>query len=472
MTTKKRRGARRPEPRRSRVPVLLGMLLVAVLSLGIGLGWYALRGANQRPVATGPNVVVLVLDGMDLWTWQRLPELQALLAGRTYTGAFVTDPESSPSRVSILTGQYPHNHGVLSDDEPIGGFGRSVRNRVQHRTIQNALHDAGYRTALVGEYLAGYGDAAVHAAANVSSEYVPPNWDRWYALAGGLPSAGPTINADGALVHPTGSLTDDLADQAVAFMTDASSPASYFLWLAPPAPSGTLGPAPAEPVEEELPPREEDATDKPAFLQQLAAEDPAVIADLQRQRLESMATVTSLVSRVLAAMDDNTYLIVTAATGYRLGQNGLPVGTGSAYEPDLRVPLIVIGPGVEVGEDSRLALNLDIAPTIVDLAGVTLAEEPDGLSLLDPPDEARDALAVEHEATATIPYYRALRQAGGVLYVEWQDGSTELYHLADDPTQDHNLAVADRADSLYGEEMTTLADRLHELSDCAGASCQ
>ncbi len=57
------------------------MLLVAVLSLGIGLGWYALRGANQRPVATGPNVVVLVLDGMDLWTWQRLPELRGPAGG-------------------------------------------------------------------------------------------------------------------------------------------------------------------------------------------------------------------------------------------------------------------------------------------------------------------------------------------------------------------------------------------------------
>ena len=448
------------------------MVLVAVLSVSIGLGWYALRGANQRPVATGPNVVVLVLDGMDLWTWQRLPELRGLLAGRTFTSAFVTDPESSPSRVSMLTGQYPHNHGVLSDDEPIGGFGRSVRNRVQHRTIQNELHDAGYRTALIGEYLAGYGDAAVHDAANVPADYVPPNWDRWYALTGGLPSASPAINADGTLVHPTGSLTDDLADQAVAFMTDASSPASYFLWLAPPAPAGSLGPAPDKPAKVKLPPREKDSTDKPQVIQHLAAEKPAVIADLQRQRLESMASVTSLVERVLAAMDDNTYLIVTAATGYRLGQNGLPAGTGSAYEPDLRVPLVVIGPGVEVGEDSRLALNLDIAPTIADLAGVSLAEEPDGVSLLDPPDEGRDAFVVEHEATATIPYYRALRTAGGVLYVEWQDGSTELYHLADDPVQDTNLAVADRADSLYGEEMTTLADRLHELSDCAGASCR
>ena len=314
--------------------------------------------------------------------------------------------------------------------------------------------------------------AAVHTAADVPLEYVPPDWDRWYALAGGLASAGPTINADGVFVHPTDPLTDDLAAQAVAFMTDATLPASYFLWLAPPAPSGTLGPAPAEPVAEELPPREADTSDKPPWLQGLAVEEPAVIADLQRQRLESMAPVTSLVQRVLAAMDDDTYLILTAATGYRLGQNGLPVGTGSAFEADLRVPLVIIGPDVEAGEDNRLALNLDIAPTIAAMTAVSLPDEPDGSSLLDVPDEARNAFVVEHEATATIPFYRALRQVGGIAYVEWQDGFRELYHIVDDPYQDTNLVVSDRADALYGEELTTLADRLESLAGCAGASCR
>jgi N-acetylglucosamine-6-sulfatase len=474
MTTAKRRGASRPTPRRSPWRVVALMVLLGVLATGIGLGWYALRGAATPPLPTGPNVVVLVLDDLDLWTWERLPALRNLLGGRDYTNAFVTNSLCCPSRVSMLTGQYPHNHGVLSDEPPIGGFSRAVRNGVERLTVAYALQQAGYRTGLVGKYLNGYGDPDIHAEADEPLTYIPPGWDTWFATEGALAYEDYTVNDNGVLVQPTDYLTDLEADRAVDFMK-AGGEAPYFLWLAPIAPHLPAHPAPRDAdarVSVELPPGEEDRTDKPEFLQQLEpGRTKAQLKGLQERRLRTMKSATALVERVMAAMTEDTYLIVVSDNGLHIGQHGLPVGKSTAYEPDIHVPLVIIGPSVRDGVDDRLALNIDIAPTVAALTGVELPLEPDGVSLLARPAVERDAFVVEHEANPRYPYYNALRTADGRLYVEWEGGAVELYHLADDPAEDTNLAADPNADRLYGEEMLTLSRRLHELMTCAGADC-
>jgi len=475
MTSSRRRGASRPTPRRSPWRVVLVMLLTGVLAVGIGLAWYAYRGMAAPAPPTGPNVVVLVLDDLDLWTWERLPALRHLLGGRAYSNAFVTKALGSPSRVSMLTGQYSHNHGVLSNDAPIGGFSRAVRNGVERRTVAYALQQAGYRTGLVGKYLNGYGDPDVHAEADEPLTYVPPGWDTWFATAGELAYEGYTVNDNGVLTQPTDYLTDLEADRAVEFMRAAGA-APYFLWLAPIAPHLPAVPAQRDAdarVSVELPPGEEDRTDKPEFLQKLeVGRSKAQLKAVQERRLRTMKSATALVERVMAAMDENTYLIVTSDNGLHLGQHGLPVGKGTAYEADIHVPLVIIGPDVEDGTDDRLALNIDIAPTVAALTGVELPVEPDGVSLLASPVVERDAFVVEHEANPRYPYFNALRTADGVLYVEWGGGEVELYHLADDPLEDDNLAADENADRYYGEEMLTLLRRLHELMSCAGADCR
>jgi len=451
------------------------MVLIGVMAVAIGLGWYALRGVQTPPLPTGPNVVVLVLDDLDLWTWERLPALRSVLAGREYTNYFVTDSLCCPSRTSMLTGQYPHNHGVLSNEAPIGGFARAVRNGVERRTVAYALQQAGYRTGLVGKYLNGYGDPAAHAEADEPLTYIPPGWDTWFATEGNLAYTDYTVNDNGELIQPKDYLTDLEADRAIQFMK-AGGEAPYFLWLAPIAPHVPALPAPRDAdakVKVELPPGEEDRTDKPDFLQQLEpGRTRAQLKTLQERRLRTMKSATALVERVVAAMDDNTYLIVTSDNGFHLGQFGLPAGKGTAYEPDIHVPLVVIGPDVGAGTDDRLALNIDIAPTVAALTGVELPVEPDGVSLLASPAVERDAFLVEHEAIPAIPVYTALRTADGVLYVEWESGAVELYHLADDPAEDQNLAAAEDAGTRYGEEMLTLSRRLHELMSCAGAECR
>ena len=338
-----------------------------------------------------------------------------------------------------------------------------------------ALQQAGYKTGLVGEYLDGYGQTVADSEAGVAATYIPPGWDSWDALSGDYAYSGYTINQDGTLVHPTNYLTDELASRAISFLTDGDAK-PHFLWLAPLAVR-----LPAEPAKRDaeadvnasVPKGEQDVSDKPSFLRQPPIEKQDKRLELQTTRLRTLLSVEDLLNRVLAATDANTVVIVTSDSGYRLGKNGLHTGNGTAYDPDIRVPLVIQGPSssLQGATDDRLAANIDLAPTIAGLAGVSLLAPADGLDLLAADRPSRDAILIEHEAAGKIPVFNAVRTQDGWTYVEWANGTVELYSLAQEPGQGVNLAAEKDAAATYGERMTRMSAQLHQLMECAGDGC-
>jgi len=149
-----------------------GLLAAAVLS---GCG-QATPTTGFVPPVDRPNIVLILTDDMDLQALPYMPYLRRELISRgtSFTNAFVSDSVCGPSRVSILTGQYAHNHQVL-DNKPPSGFRKWHRDGGERSTLATWLQDVSYRTALAGKYLNFYPRPQ-------DRTYVPPGWTDWFAL--------------------------------------------------------------------------------------------------------------------------------------------------------------------------------------------------------------------------------------------------------------------------------------------------
>ena len=238
-------------------------------------------------------------------------------------------------------------------------------------------------------------------------------------------------------------------------------------------------------------------SDKPRFLRRrrsLTAGDIAAIRRDSRARRAALLAVDDGVAQIIAAVRasgqlDNTYFIFTSDNGYMQGEHRVRSGKMLPYEPSARVPLIVRGPGIPARRVSReLVANIDLAPTIVELAGATASKTVDGRSLL--PFAHNPALfrkrAILHETGGQkyvgpaeqdertnvrrpmkrVLTYQAIRTSRW-LYVRWQNGARELYDLRKDPDQLHSL----HAGRAHRHERHVLARRLRALAKCAGESC-
>jgi N-acetylglucosamine-6-sulfatase len=261
-------------PRLRTLILALAMLLAAPITAAMQEASPAASPA-VTPSAERPNVVLIVTDDLDARSVEAMPAVRSLLheQGVRFTNAFASTPLCCPARVSILRGQYVHNHGVLSNGGPYGGFTTFRRRGGEDSTVATWLQAAGYRTALLGKYLNGYPEEA-------DPTYVPPGWDEWYAFAGGTSGfyADYELNENGRLV-PYGSApgdysTDVLSAKATEFIertTTADQP--FFLYLAPYAPHAPRLPAPrhADTFADVQVPRspafnEADVSDKPGWV--------------------------------------------------------------------------------------------------------------------------------------------------------------------------------------------------------------
>jgi arylsulfatase A-like enzyme len=184
----------------------------------------------------------------------------------------------------------------------------------------------------------------------------------------------------------------------------------------------------------------------------------------------------------------NTYIVFSSDNGFHLGQHRLTPGKLTAYDPDVRVPLIVTGPGVPAGRTvDAMTENTDLCPTFAELAGAPAPARADGQSLVpllhpDSDDAAagdwRDAVLIEHHGnvnglsdpdlppagSGNPPSYEALRSKDA-LYVEYADGERELYDLVADPFQLRNLA-----DEVPPERLARLSGQLAAMANCHGAA--
>jgi N-acetylglucosamine-6-sulfatase len=496
--------------------------MVAVCLLG------AACGPPTRVVQTPdrPNVILILTDDLDAQLLEEhmedYPNLRRLAAeGTTFENAFVTDPMCCPSRATILRGQYAHNHEIVGNTWPRGGSRKFRVLGLGESTVATWLQDEGYRTVLVGKYMNGY-----------YGTRVPVGWDDWYAIAGDYRSTRLSENGRVSYYDPERDHLDEvLAEKATGYVRGTTADDSpFFMWLGTSAPHAPATPA-ARHEDAFLGARlprpssfdEKDVSDKPDWVRNnptLDQEQIAPMEDLYRDRLRSMLAVDEMVGRLVDALRengelDNSYLVFTSDNGFHLGQHRLTMGKWTAYEEDIRVPLIVRGPGVPEGRTlPHLVLNNDLAPTFADLAGAKTPSFVDGRSLepllsteLTPEEEWRRAFLVEATASEgrgppspivdegsvkplltgdPLPEgWRRAAQSGAWsrvnwgrpglealrteehLYVEYGTGERELYDLKTDPYQLDN--VYENADT---DLVRRAEGRLAALRGCSGADCR
>ena len=467
-------------------------------------------GVSVAAPVQKPNIVFILTDDLDARSIEVMPKLKTLLVDRgvTFSNFFVSYPLCCPSRATILRGQYAHNTGVLGNRPPIGGFETFHELGRESSTAATWLQAAGYRTGYFGKYLNGY-------PTGVEPTYVPPGWDEWASPVtnSAYRMFDYRMNENGRMVsygsRPEDYITDILAAKAAAFIRRGGKP--FFVHLATYAPHGPATPAPrhAAMFPDARAPRppsfnEADVSDKPQWLRrpQLAARQAARLDQLYRRRVQSLQAVDDVIGTLVDTLRatgelQRTFIFFTSDNGFHLGEHRLPAGKNTPYEEDVRVPLVVVGPGVPAGRTvEHLAVNIDLAPTWADLAGAAVPAFVDGRSLvplltgaLPPPNQWRRSFLIEHVAqprtrggdrdpeppddpAPASPGLRAVPTFSGLrtqdyVYVEYATGDRELYDLRRDPFELENLAA--RTDQRI---LAELAARLTALRRCTAASCR
>jgi arylsulfatase A-like enzyme len=482
---------------------------------------------------------MILVDDLDEPSMAQLPELRPLLqeAGTTFSRAYVSVALCCPSRTTILRGQYAHNTGVYGNSGKFGGYSRFVAMGDERSTVATWLQGAGYETAFFGKYMNGYPEGG-------SPLHIPVGWSTWFVPALGRPYSeyDYSINRDGRLQtyghQPEDYFTDVMAVESKRFIHSATiSGRPFFLYLNSYAPHVPETPAPRHQglyPNARLPRgpafNEEDLEDKPTWLRGARRLDAQEIADAEvryRRRLQSMAAVQELIAGLIEQLRqedllDTTFIVFSSDNGYHFGEHRLPLGKNTPYETDVRVPLIIRGPGVPAGRVvDALTVNTDLAPTFAELAGASIPPWVDGRSLvpwlgeqhappwrtaflmehrapvegvdnsarrssveglLEPPDstptpgtqaEAHAKAALrsrgerakpKHELRA--PAFTGLHTADQV-YVEYKNGERELYDLRLDPHQLNNVVA-----STSRAELAQLQRWLVQLRTCVGQTCR
>ena len=400
-----------------------------------------------------PNVVLILTDDQRFDTLKVMPEVQRLLVARgmTLRRAIVTNALCCPSRATILTGRYSHTTGVYTNKGLNGGW--PLFQASESSTIATALHDVGYRTALIGKYINEYGGEAA---------YVPPGWDRWFALTGSGSYFDYSIYDD-ARGHVTyGSqvsdyLTDEIRRQAVSFIRTAPQGAPLFMVVSPFAPHGPFIAAPrhegafaSAPVAFGPSVNEANVTDKPRYIRRLPLVTLSRLRERTRDQWGTLLAVDELVSRIMNALGEtgrraNTLVIYTTDNGLSNREHRWS-GKQAPYEQSIRVPMVISLPGqIPAGTVSgALVSNVDLAPTIADFAGTSLPA--DGVSmrplLTDLSSSVRDSVLLEHvESVPTLPTYCGVRTRS-FTFVHYATGEEELYDLVQDPHQLQNVVTS------------------------------
>src|SRR5215211_7656647 len=344
--------------------------------------------------ADQPNIIFVLTDDLNYASIEQMPEISSLMSeeGLTFEQAFVSHPVCCPSRATILTGLYSHNHNVISNHYPSEGFQKFVDEGHEENSIAVGLQQPGYQTAFFGKYLSQYPAC--------DPTHSPPGWDEWYGKLNGQRLYDYDVNENGEVVS-YGSETEDfftdvLSGQATDFVRRAApEDQPFFTYVAPTAPHGPATPAERHKgafagEEAPRPPSfdEDDVSDKPSPITnagRITEEEASNIDDYYRQRLKSMLAVDEMVGALLEELEaagelDNTYIFFTSDNGWFQGEHRIQSTKNRPYEESARVPLFVRGPGIPAGTNTdKLALNTDLAPTFAELAGASFAA--DGRSL-------------------------------------------------------------------------------------------
>jgi N-acetylglucosamine-6-sulfatase len=428
-----------------------------------------------------PSFVVVLLDDFSADLLPTMREAQAMAReGASYEHAYVVDSLCCVSRSSLLTGQYPHQTGVRTNTSnlpnllgPLGGYEAFAAYGNLERSLNVELQEAGWTTGMVGKFLNQY-----EPSGGVELPPVPPGWSSWQPVFGGAydqwdfamlraDEDGEAVLEDVAAPPAEASAAEKdaaradtvIADRAVDFVrANEQSPDPYFLLVSPygthsrvwpeghypgdpgfppafadrpgPQSPGNCGLVPCADLDASaMPGFGDDQTDNapvyadgspaPQWRPALPAADQAVATGSLRQRAQMAQSLDRLLTRVRAEVGPDTYVVLTSDNGFHLGRYGLGQGKGAPFDADVRVPLIVTGPGVVPGPRSEVVSNLDLAPTLERLAGLTPPDYRAGTSLLptlgDPGLSRRRFTFFEHTWARSLGLDPDARYAGGTI---------------------------------------------------------
>jgi N-acetylglucosamine-6-sulfatase len=482
---------------------------------------------NTRPAtATRPNIVFILTDDLssDLINSRFAPHIVQLeRQGETFSNYFVADSLCCPSRSTIFTGLFPHDTHVATNLPPAGGYQKFQSEGLATRAFPVALQHAGYATSMLGKYLNGYGDP--WGSSGVKGRQsgkrrrrpdnqafpVPPGWSDWHVANGtGYAEFNYLLDDNGTFTFyggPGKYGVDVLNSDAQSFIK-RSATKPFMVEVATFAPHKPYTPAPRN--ANDFPGLREprDASfntnnmNPPTWLgprRPLGRQQLSKIDESYRKRAQAVEAVDKLLAdteATLAAehLTDRTYIVFSSDNGYHLGQHRLVRGKQTAFDTDIRVPLIVAGPGVPHGRTmSEVAQNVDLYPTFVELAGGTPAASIEGNSLvpLMHPTRGRPAwrtvALVEHhggnnnpadpdyegKGGSNPPTYEAIRISAqhlpgftgpvNAVYVQYQDArhETEYYDVQRDPYERDNISA-----DLSEAQRSELHDVLNGLEHC------
>lgn len=401
------------------------MLLMLLLPMGAG-------GCSASHQAPRPNFLIIITDDQRYDTMEYMPNTRARIfnEGVTFSKGYITTPFCCPSRSSILTGMYAHNHRVHQNNDELNV-----------ETVTVALHENGYYTGLIGKYLNSW-------AGEPRAEY-----DYWVSFKGGESNyKDPRLNVNGEwAVHP-GYITYLLSDYAIEFLDNASrQPDPFMLIFAPNAPHTPTRPADEDlPLYDTLPAytspsyNEEDVSDKPTSISNkplMSAEGIEKLDDFRRRQILTLIALDRKIGEILDKLEetgqmDNTVIIFLSDNGKHWGEHRLD-SKSTFYEESARVPFAMRYPALvpEPYVEDRLVANIDIAPTMYDLAGIPIPYRVDGRSLLDlfrPVRTWRDHILLE--AWPDRGTWAAIH-TGRYVYAETEGDLSEFYDLETDPYQ-------------------------------------
>jgi len=383
--------------------------------------------------------------------------------GARFLNAFATTPLCSPSRASFLTGQYAHTHGIIDN---------TARPSDTLRTFPAELQRAGYRTGFFGKWHMGNDDSP------------RPGFNHWVAMPGQGEALDPSLNVDGERVHAKGYTTDLLTDYVERFI-DRPSDQPFLVYLAHKAvhpnviqkDDGSLVPIPGQPggfvaaerhrgryVGRPMPRRAsafKPPLGKPALLRPVEGLPPlgretATTDEEIRGRIEMLLGVDDSLGRILATLEkkgvlDDTVIVFTSDHGYFYGEHGLNAERRLAYEETIRIPLLIRYPRRVPANVTRsqMVLSIDLAPTLLELAGVQPGADLQGRSLVpvlerDSPDW-RSSILVEYYSDTVFPRIHQMGYAAArterYKYIQYRElaGMDELYDLEADPFEETNI---------------------------------
>ncbi len=483
--------------------IALGLAVAVAAAAFLAFSGRGPVSTPATPAAHAPNVVVFVSDDQATSTFRRslMPQTFRWIVdpGTRFQQGLAAPPLCCPDRAGIITGQYPHNHGVFSTAPGYGALSDPAS------TLPAWLANGGYDTALVGKFLNRYGRFAGTGPA--------PGFDSWFQLREPESYYGYDASDDGTVRHfgyarrdYSTSVLTRRADAFVGAQSGSSSP--FFLLLAYHAPHlDSTSRVPGCEHDSAVPPTarelrrfrgvpfpktkafdERNVLDKPENLSRVPPMTPHEKRHRRRQwhcEVAADAALDRSVGTVMRQMRQagelrNTLVFYVSDNGFLYGEHRVE-GKSLPYEPSLRVPYAVRLPRRErtartPAVTGRLATNQDIAPTILGLAGLPPCtgtgdcRRMDGRSLAGLL-ERDDARGFRHrkvlvELDAIRARYDAVRTPGHI-YVHYKRGSQELYDLRRDPNELRNL-VHDPRDARLEARLKTELVRLRHCSGIRG----